>query len=95
MTIGDLVDFKTQFEDADFWLIRKGSEDKVGKPIKEYNPEYIGVKIKDPSLVNPNYLYYYFVMLHSKGFFTSMAFGTLRLKHIRISDIKNLPVSIV
>lgn len=94
MTIGDLVDFKTNFEDADFWLIRKGSENTVGKPVKEYSPEHIGVKIKEGAPVLPDYLFYVFMMLQSRGIFTQLSKGTTRLKNIRVSDIKNLPINV-
>jgi choline kinase len=94
MTLGDLVDFKTNSEDADFWLIRKGSENTVGKPTKEYSPEHIGVTIKDDSDINPQYLFYYFTMLQSKGIFKMLSKGTTRLMNIRISDVKSIPVSI-
>ena len=93
MTIGDLVDFKTNFEGADFWLIRKGSENTVGKPVKEYSPEHIGVKIKEGAPVLPDYLFYVFMMLQSRGIFTQLSKGTTRLKNIRVSDIKNLPIN--
>ena len=47
MTIGDVCIFKTNFPDADFWLQRKGSEKTVGKPLKEFSEENIGVQIKE------------------------------------------------
>ena len=94
MTIGDLVDFKTNFEDADFWLIRKGSENTVGKPVREYSPEHIGVKVKEGAPVIPDYLFYLFTMLQNRGVFTQMSKGSLRLRNIRVSDIKNLPVNV-
>jgi hypothetical protein len=93
MTIGDICEFKTNFEDADFWLIRKGSETTVGKPTKEYSPENIGVKVTNRDLVDPNYLYYVFMHLHQSGVFIQIAHGTLALKNIRISDIKQIPIS--
>lgn len=93
MTIGDLVDFKSNEENADFWLIRKGSENTVGTPTKEYSPEYIAVIIKDRSIIDPQYLYYYFMMLQSKGVFKMLAKGTTKLMNIRISDVKSIPVS--
>jgi len=93
MTLGDLVDFKTNSEDSDFWLIRKGSENTVGKPTKEYSPEHIGVTIKDDSILNSQYLFYYFTMLQSRGVFKMLAKGTTRLMNIRISDVKSIPVS--
>ena len=93
MTLGDLVEFKTNSEDADFWLIRKGSENTVGKPTKEYSPEHIGVTIIDNSILDPQYLFYYFMMLQNRGIFKMLAKGTTRLMNIRISDIKSIPVS--
>ena len=94
MTIGDICTFKTNFPEADFWLQRKGSEDSVGKPLKEFNEENIGVKINDEyrDKVDPTYLYYHFQYLHTKGSFKPMAHGTLALKNIKISDIKSIPV---
>jgi len=94
VTIGDLVDFKTNFEDADFWLIRKGSDNMVGKPIKEYSPEHIGVKIKEGSPIFSDYLFYVFMMLQQQGIFTQLSKGTTRLKNIRVSDIKNIPIKV-
>jgi hypothetical protein len=93
MTIGDICEFKTNFENADFWLIRKGSENVVGKPTKEYSSENIGVKVIATDMVDPNYLYYVFMSLHQNGLFIKIAHGTLKLKNIRISDIKNIPIS--
>lgn len=94
MTLGDLVDFKTNFEDADFWLIRKGSDNTVGKPVKKYSPEHIGVKVIEGAPVLPDYLFYVFVMLQNRGIFTQIAKGTTRLKNIRVSDIKKLPINV-
>jgi hypothetical protein len=95
MTIGDVCEFKTKFEDADFWLQRKGSETTVGKPLKEYSEENIGVKVMDEyrDRIDSNYLYYYFQFLHQQGVFAPIAHGTLALKNVRISDIKTIPVS--
>lgn len=94
ITIGELVDFKTNFGDADFWLIRKGSENTVGKPIKEYSPEHIGVKVKEGVPILPDYLFYVFMMLQKQGIFTQISKGTTRLQNIKISDIKNIPIKV-
>ena len=93
MKIGDVCIFKTNFPEADFWLQRKGSEQSVGKPSKEFYEENIGVKVKDEYLdkVDPNYLYYYFQYLHMQGVFAPISHGTLDLKNITINDIKSIP----
>ncbi len=95
MTIGDICIFKTNFPDADFWLQRKGSEETVGTPLKEFYEENIGVKIKDEyrDKVDSGYLFYYFKYLHMQGMFRPIAHGTLALKNITISDIKSIPVN--
>lgn len=95
MTIGDVCEFKVRFEDADFWLIRKGSESVVGKPVKEYSPEHIGVKIIDREMFDPQYLYYLFMAFHQNRFFEKFAHGTIKLKHINIRDIKSIPIKVV
>lgn len=92
MKIGDLCDFKTNFVEADFWLIRKGDEKSVGKPTKDFNSEYIGVKVRQTELVLPSYLFFYFQYIHSTGAFTKLATGSLNLKNIKISDIKEIPI---
>lgn len=94
MTIGDICEFKLKFENADFWLIRKGSEDMVGKPVNEYSPEHIGVKIINTDVIDKKYLYYVFMFLHQNGSFKRISNGILNLKHIKISDIKEIPVSV-
>jgi hypothetical protein len=93
MTISDVCEFKLNFQDADFWLIRKGSEKTVGTPVKEFSSEYIGVKVINTDLVLPDFLFYYFQFLHMQGLFTQYAHGTLNLKNIKISDIKNIPIA--
>lgn len=95
MTLDDICILKTDFPEADFWIERKGSENKVGKPTKSFSDEDIGVKVRDEfrDRVDPLFLYYYFMHLQQKGIFIEMSHGTLRLKHIRLSDIKSIPIS--
>ena len=92
MTLGDLCEFKVNFPEADFWLIRKGSETVVGKPTKEYDSERIGVKVIQTDILNPQYLYYVFMSLQQGGKFITLSHGSLRLKNISIRDIKNIRI---
>lgn len=95
MTLGDICDLKTNFPEADFWIQRRGDKSSVGKPLKEYYKENIGVRVKDEyrDKVDPTYLYYYFMFLHQKGVFEPISHGTLKLQNIRLSDIKSIPVN--
>jgi choline kinase len=90
MKLKYLCEIKTNFPDADFWLIRKGSEKEVGKPTKEYSSENIGIKVIETEILFPQYLYYALMNLHNQGRFEEMSHGTLRLKNIRVEDIKNI-----
>lgn len=92
MRLKDVCIFSTEFPDADFWLIRQGDINEIGKPTKEYNEDYIGVKVRRTDLVLPDYLYYVFMYLNSQKLLTKLAVGATNLKSIRISDIKEIPI---
>lgn len=91
---GDIATIKTNFQDADFWIVRRGSEKTVGQPTKEFSPEHIGVKIERTDLLIPDYMYYMIMNFHQQGVFRQLARGTTRLVSIRSEDIKNISLEI-
>lgn len=91
---GDIATIKTNFQDADFWIVRRGSEETVGQPTKEFSPEHIGVKIERTDLLLPDYMYYVIMNFHQRGVFKQLARGTARLVNIKSEDIKNIPLEI-
>ena len=88
--LGDLAAVGTNMPDADFWIVRKGSEKAVGKPIKEFEPQRIGVKVIRTDVIDANYLYYLIVHLHSKGYFAQRANGVTNLVNIRVADVSGI-----
>lgn len=93
MTIGDLCEFKTDFPDADFWLIKKGKKNDVGTPTKVFSPDNIGVKVIRTDLLLPSYLFYVFQHLKNEGVFDILSDvndGGTRV--IRLKDLKSLKV---
>jgi hypothetical protein len=88
----DIAKIATNMPDADFWLIRKGSDKTVGKPVKEFDPSRIGVKVVRTDILDPNYLYYAMMNLHNQGHFTRIANGTTNLVNITVNDIANIPL---
>lgn len=80
---------KTNFPDADLWVIRKGTPDKVGSVTKTFSPEHVGVQVLAPDLILPDYLYYVLMHLHSQGFYRERMKGALRLQHIGVDDVKD------
>ena len=79
-------------QDADFWLVRKGSDKTVGKPVKEFDPSRIGVKVVRTDVLDPKYLYYVMMNLHNQGHFARLANGTTNLVNITVNDIANIPI---
>lgn len=79
-------------QDADFWLVRKGSDKTVGKPVKEFDPSRIGIKVVKTDIIDPNYLYYAMMNLHNQGHFARIANGTTNLVNITVNDIANIPL---
>jgi len=92
----DILDIQTNFEDANFWIIRKGDAKKVGEPTKSFKSSHIGFRLNDVgrSILDPNYLYYLFVYLHGQGVWHQMAKGSLSLQHITVSDAKNFSIPV-
>lgn len=86
-----IADVKTNFPDADYYVIRKGTPDTVGKVTKEFSPEHIGVKINRTDVMNPRYHQYAMQYAHMNGYWKPKAKGALRLQHISVDDVKNMP----
>lgn len=90
MKISDVATIKTNFSEADFWIVRRGSLNSVGEPSYTFNHESIGVKITRRDLVLPRYLYYCFLHLYCSGVWKTVATGTLSLVNITTHDVKNI-----
>lgn len=90
MRLKDVAQVRTDFVEADFWLIRRGGLDAVGRPCREYSPYHIGVRVEQTGLILPDYLYYVFVHLHQAGQWQPLAVGSLNLVNIRTEDVRNI-----
>ena len=90
--LGDFVKLKVGMEDADFWIVRRGTPEKVGTPVREWGPELIGVKVERTDLLLPDYLFYMMMHIAGTGYFRRLATGSTGLVNIRISDVGDLPM---
>ena len=90
MKLKDVACIRTGLVEADFWLVRRGSVDAVGQPVKLFSPYHIGIRVEQTGLILPDYLYYVFMHLHQVGQWRPLAVGTLNLVHIRTEDVKNI-----
>ena len=86
----DLAVVKTNHPDADFWLQRKGSEETVGKPTREYSAENIGIKVYRRDVLDSVYCYYLLEHVYNTGYWQQLSRGTLRLQHITVGMVKDL-----
>jgi hypothetical protein len=90
MKLSDVATIQTNYPDADFWIVRRGSLKTVGSPSYEFNPESIGIKVTRTDLVLSRYLYYCLLHLHQSGIWEPVATGTLSLVNFKVSDVKNI-----
>lgn len=89
--LSDIATVKKGMRDADFWLIRRGSENEVGRPVKEFNPEHIGIKVTSNEML-PQFLFYSMQNMHNQGVWKSVATGTTNLVNIKTDDVKNIGI---
>ena len=78
----------TNFPEADFWLINKGSAKSLGKPVKKFEPFLTGIQC--PALIDPEYGYYLCLHLYSINTWSAYSCSSINLKHLRIRDIKEV-----
>jgi len=69
-----------------------GKYDAYGE-LKAERGEDIGICLRRPDIVSAKYLRFWFEMLWRKGFWQQHNYGTLPLRHIRISDARELVVT--
>jgi hypothetical protein len=93
-TLGSFVKVGVGMEDADFWVIRRGGEDEVGKPVKEFGKERIGVKVLRPDVLLPDYARWLVYYRWTQGWFRSRAVGVTRLVNIRARDVEEMPLPV-
>ena len=92
--MGDLVSIRPKTEDADFWLIRRGAGEEVGRPTHEYGPDYFGVTVMDPD-IDKEEVFFYFHSLFLTSRLSDRAHTSgngeyyLRAKDIRDIDFKD------
>ena len=57
MKLKSLCSLKTGYVTADFWVVRRGSIESLGKPTRNFNPEHIGVKVERSDIVIEKWLF--------------------------------------
>lgn len=93
MKLAAIATIRTDYPDAHFWIIRRGSADQCGKPVKVFNPEHIGIRVERTDLLLPDYLFYALTNVHGSGYWKSVVTGTLSLVNIRVSDVRDIEMS--
>jgi hypothetical protein len=88
--LGLIAEVKTNMPDADFWLMRVGSEATVGTPVRKFAADYIGIRITMRNLLHEDWLFHALTFLQKQGHWKAVATGTTNRKSIRTEDVKNL-----
>jgi restriction endonuclease S subunit len=89
MKLKQLCTVQTNLPNADFYIVRSGSQNTIGKVTKEFNKDYIGIKVTRTDILVPDYLYYLLMNLHNQGYFRAISNGTT-LQHITTQDVGNI-----
>lgn len=93
MKLAAIATIRTDFPDAQFWLVRRGSAERCGEPVRQFNPEHIGIRIDRTDQLLPDYLFYALAYVHRSGHWNRIARGTLSLVNIRVSDVRSIELS--
>jgi hypothetical protein len=93
MKLDAIATIKTNFPEADFWMVRRGSAKKCGEVVRVFNPEHIGIRVERTDLLLPEYLFYALMNVHHLGHWEQIASGTLSLVNIRVSDVRCIELS--
>lgn len=93
MKLSDVSTIRSNFPEAHFWIVRRGSVEKVGEPVRVFNPEHIGVRVERTDILLPDYLFYALLAIHQQGLWQQVATGTLSLVNIRVSDVRSIELS--
>lgn len=93
MKLSDVSTIRSNFPEAHFWIVRRGSVERVGEPVRVFNPEHIGIRIERTDLLLPDYLFYSLLAIHQQGAWKQIATGTLSLVNIRVSDVRCIELS--
>ncbi|PCM96085.1 hypothetical protein CP916_22260 [Pseudomonas aeruginosa] len=93
MRLSDVATIRTNYPEAHFWLVRRGSAERCGEPVREFNPEHIGIRVNRIDILLPDYLFYVLVHIHLVGYWKTIATGTLSLVNIRVSDVRQIELS--
>ena len=82
---------KLNLPDADFWLQRKAQRSNVGKTVKEFNKENIGIKVISTHLVDPKFLSYWFDNIYNQGYWRTHANPSTRGDYgLTVRDVRQL-----
>ncbi len=93
MKLSAIATIRTDYPEAHFWLVRRGSVHRCGEPVRLFNPEHIGVRIERTDLLLPDFLFYALTHVHGSGYWQKVATGTLSLVNIRVSDVRDIEMS--
>lgn len=90
-SLGAHTEIRTNFPEADFWITRRGSADKLGSVSDTFNPESFGVRNRNHQ-IDPTYLRYALEHVHNQGWYKGRGHGTTNLQNIRLEDVRSIPI---
>jgi hypothetical protein len=80
----------------DFFLQRRGSPHRVGRPHLDYHKYDLAVRIKPQARkrFTPTWVYWNLHFIWREGYWKVRSYGTLPMQHIRKEDVKRTPLEL-
>lgn len=67
MQFREVCTAKTNFAEADFWIVASGND--MGTPIKVFAPQHIGIKVVRTDVLVPKFLYFLMEYQQTRGIY--------------------------
>jgi hypothetical protein len=92
---GAKAEYEAVKNGADFYVQRRGSNHRLGRPHRTFNPHDFAIRIKDKyrEAFTPAWLYWNMYELWRSGYWRKYGHGTLLLQNITAQNVRDLDLS--
>ncbi len=91
MILSDIAEIRTNFPEANFWLVNYTNTNQVGKPTGDFQKEFIGIKAYDFDFTY--HLYHMLMSFFKTGQFQNISRGIPGYVSLCLHSVQNLGVT--
>jgi len=90
--LGDVAEVGFGMTDADFWVVAAGTAELIGMPTKEYNRDYLGIKVYRPDLVDSDFLFHLIKQVQEQETFPRVAQQEFPMYYLDVDIMAGMPM---